>query len=164
MTGRALMGTGKTRLALQVRETADELARTGRVAEMGRYIQHGSVSTLEHVLRVADRALACSRKLGIRVSEDELIRGAILHDYYLYDWHDPNIKGHATKHPLRALKNAEEDFLLTDRERNIIAAHMWPLPPTRVPRCREAWLVCFADKWCSLEETLFMRGAARDKP
>lgn len=151
-------------MALQVRETADELARTGRVAEMGRYIQHGSVSTLEHVLRVADRALACSRKLGIRVSEDELIRGAILHDYYLYDWHDPNIKGHATKHPLRALKNAEEDFLLTDRERNIIAAHMWPLPPTRIPRCREAWLVCFADKWCSLEETLFMRGAARDKP
>jgi uncharacterized protein len=93
----------------------------------------------------------------MRVHEHELVRGALLHDYYLYDWHDPRNTGHATQHPLRALRNAEEDFGLTERERNIIASHMWPLPPTRIPKCVEAWIVCAADKWCSLIETLFMR-------
>lgn len=136
---------------------ASGLVNEGRVAQMGRFVQHGRVSTLEHVMRVAERALRWSRRLPCRFCEDELVRGAVLHDYYLYDWHDPASKGHATKHPLRALRNAEADFALTDRERNIIAAHMWPLPPTRIPRYREAWLVCAADKVCSLEETLLMR-------
>lgn len=133
------------------------LSEQGRVQEMKRYAQHGSVSTYSHVVRVAVTAVKWSRALRLSVSEDELLRGALLHDYYLYDWHDPINKGHATKHPLRALTNAEEDFELTDKERNIIAAHMWPLPPERIPKSREAWLVCGADKWCSLLETLFMR-------
>ncbi len=141
----------------RVREAFEDIAGVGQVMQMERYAQHGRVSTLDHVLRVACRAVHWSRVMGLRVCEDELIRGALLHDYYLYDWHDPVNKGHATKHPLRALRRAEEDFALTDRERNIISAHMWPLPPTRIPLCREAWLVCLADKWCSLEETLFMR-------
>jgi len=135
-----------------------KLCNQGRIQEMKQYPQHGSVSTYAHVVRVATTALNWSRALRLHTSEDELLRGAMLHDYYLYDWHDPVNKGHATQHPLRALKNAEEDFDLTNKERNIIAAHMWPLPPNRLPKSREAWLVCFADKWCSLLETLFMRG------
>lgn len=86
-----------------------------------------------------------------------LTRGALLHDYYLYDWHHCENKAHAVNHPVIALGNAVQDFELSRRERNIIASHMWPLPPTRVPKCREAWIVCMADKVCSLQETLFMR-------
>ena len=133
------------------------LSRQGRVRQMRSYPQHGHVSTYDHALRVARTAMRWSRLLRLNASETELVRGALLHDYYLYDWHDPVNVGHATKHPLRALRNAERDFELTDRERNVIESHMWPLPPTRVPQCREAWVVCAADKWCSLEEALFMR-------
>ena len=140
-----------------VGDMTERLAREGRVAEMAGFVQHGRVSTLDHVRRVAHTAVGLARTLRIRVHEAELVRGAMLHDYYLYDWHNPINKGHATKHPLRALKEAEKDFDLTDRERNIITSHMWPLPPQRIPRYREAWLVCLADKWCSLKETLFMR-------
>ena len=151
------MAAHRARELAATRAAIARITHQGRVAQMARYNQHGRVSTLAHVTRVAERAVRWSRLLRLRVREDELVRGALLHDYYLYDWHDPVNKGHATQHPLRALRNAERDFALTDRERNIIAAHMWPLPPTRLPRCREAWLVCLADKWCSLEETLFMR-------
>ena len=136
---------------------ASPLCSQGRIQELRGFTQHGRVSTYDHVMRVSRAALRLSRNLRMDISEQELVRGAMLHDYYLYDWHEPDHAGHATKHPLRALANAQEDFELTDRERNIIASHMWPLPPTRIPRCREAWLVCIADKWCSLKETLLMR-------
>ena len=152
------MATRSEKFERDFRAALGTLPDQGRVAQMRDYPQHGSVSTYAHVLRVARAALRLSRALRLHVREDELVRGAVLHDYYLYDWHDPASKGHATQHPLRALRNAEADFELTDRERNIIASHMWPLPPTRVPGSAEAWLVCVADKWCSLQETLFMRG------
>lgn len=129
----------------------------GRVAQMRTFVQHGSVSTHAHAVRVARRSLRWARALRLRVSEPELVRAALLHDYYLYDWHSTCNKAHAVNHPVIAARNAEADFRLTGKERNIIEAHMWPLPPTRLPRSREAWLVCLADKWCSLEETLLMR-------
>jgi signal peptidase II len=39
------------------------------------------------------------------------------------------------------------------KEKNIIARHMFPLIPVP-PQCREAWIVCLADKWCALGETV----------
>ncbi len=109
------------------------------------------------MVRVAALSLRIARRLPVSVSETELARGALLHDYYLYDWHHCENRAHAVNHPVIALSNAVRDFELSRRERNIIASHMWPLPPTRVPKCREAWIVCVADKVCSLQETLFMR-------
>lgn len=105
---------------------------------------------------MAKYSLAISEKLHISCSREELIRGALLHDYFLYDWHSrehvPIYKLHGFYHPGVALKNALEEYELTPRERDIIKKHMWPLtimPPT----CREAWIVTMADKWCSLLET-----------
>lgn len=75
---------------------------------------------------------------------------------FLYDWHDPDPSHrlHGFTHPFAALARAEEDFKdLTPRERNIISRHMFPLVPIP-PTCREAWLVCLADKACALHETI----------
>jgi uncharacterized protein len=137
-----------------VRAKIDELCRQGRIIQMKEFPQHGTTSTYDHVRSVATTSISLARALRLKVSDIELLRGALLHDYYLYDWHDPASKGHATQHPLRALRQADVDFKLTDRERNIIASHMWPLPPTRIPTCREAWLVCTADKLCAFQETV----------
>jgi len=120
-------------------------------------IQHGNMTVHQHSINVTKYSLALSRKLPFKFNERDLIRGALLHDYFLYDWHkhDPaNVHKnlHGFYHPGIALRNAERDFKLTDREREIIRKHMWPLtivPPT----CREAWVVTMADKYCSLMET-----------
>ncbi|HAG70386.1 MAG TPA: HD family phosphohydrolase [Lachnospiraceae bacterium] len=117
------------------------------------YIQHGNISTYTHCLRVAKRSFDLARKLGIRINEKEMLKGAMLHDYFLYDWHDHGDKLHGYHHPHIALKNARRDFGLTEREQNIIQSHMWPLTITHLPRCREAVIVCIADKICSIEET-----------
>ena len=50
-------------------------------------IQHGTVSVMEHSIAVAQCALEISEKLPFSVREKELVRGALLHDYFLYDWH-----------------------------------------------------------------------------
>lgn len=136
--------------------TLGGLLHQARISQMAGFRQHGSATTLEHAVRVAKASLRLARALRIPVNETELVRGAVLHDYCLYDWHEPGHAGHATKHPLHARKNAEHDFELTAKERNIIASHMWPIPPTRVPLSREAWLVCVADKWCTLAEVGFI--------
>ena len=135
------------------------------VRSMAGFVQHGSVSTLAHCIAVAKASLALATRLKLRVNESDLVAGALLHDFYLYDWHDRATARprHATRHPLYAAENAVRRFGVNARVEGIVAAHMWPLPPTRIPRTKEAWVVCIADKWCALAETAAARlpGAAR---
>lgn len=123
-----------------------------------RHIQHGSMTVYDHSMDVARYSLLLNKKLGLGCDKRDLIRGALLHDYFLYDWHDkaylPQRKRlHGFRHPGIALKNAEKEYKLNPRQREIIRKHMWPLsviPPT----CREVWVVTAADKYCSLMETV----------
>lgn len=129
------------------------------------YIQHGTIPVHTHCVDVAGKSIAISKFLHIHCNERDLIRGALLHDYFLYDWHDKNRENyqflHGFYHPGIALKNASKEYDLSPREKDIIKKHMWPL--TLIPpRCREAWIVTTADKYCSTLETLRLRkGAAR---
>ncbi len=135
-----------------------ELERLGRLDEEKSYIQHGTTTVFDHSVDVAYMSLYLADLLHLKVDKDALIRGALLQDYFLYDWHDGAKwhRLHGFRHPKTALKNAEKDFDLTDRERNIIARHMFPLTPIP-PRYKEAWLVCLADKLCALGETFRSR-------
>ncbi|NLL75680.1 MAG: HD domain-containing protein [Clostridiales bacterium] len=123
------------------------------------YIQHGNMTVNNHCINVAKYSLSISRKLRIKCSQRELIRGALLHDYFLYDWHDKQRENrrslHGFYHPGIALKNASREYKLTARERDIIQKHMWPLTVIP-PQCREAWIVTTADKYCSLLETVHL--------
>ena len=123
------------------------------------HIQHGNMTVNNHCMNVARYSLAFSDKLHITCNRKELIIGALLHDYFLYDWHDEEhvklYRFHGFRHPGVALKNASQDYRLTEREKDIIRKHMWPLTVVP-PMCREAWIVSAADKWCSLMETFHM--------
>ncbi|MBQ7563829.1 MAG: HD domain-containing protein [Lachnospiraceae bacterium] len=144
-------------IKLENREFSEEVRRLQedeRYRKLKEYTQHGNISTYTHCLRVARKSRKLARRLHIRVNEKEMLKGAMLHDYFLYDWHDHGDKLHGYHHPHIALTNAKKDFGLTKREQNIIKSHMWPLTLTHIPRCREAVLVCIADKLCSLEETI----------
>ena len=129
---------------------------------MKAFTQHGTVTTFDHCVSVAKMSYRINRFLKAGANEEALVRGALLHDYYLYDWHhweSPVKKGalHGLFHPGEALKNAKRDFDLNKKEENIIYSHMWPLNITRIPRSKEAWIVCLADKYISIKETLFER-------
>ena len=138
------------------RRVLREVLPRGRVAEMKKYISHSDVTVYRHCIKVAFTAYTLAVRYRIRCDLHALVRGALLHDYYLYDWHNPDkgFRWHGLKHHRFALVNAEREFDLNDTERNIIAAHMFPLTFWSLPRCREAWLVTLADKKVAAEETL----------
>ena len=119
-------------------------------------IKHGKISTFHHCYQVAFTSYALNKKLHLHADNRTLLTGAMLHDFFLYDWHDKENrpKGlHGYTHAKCAAKNAKKYFDV----HHIISTHMWPLNLTKLPRNREAWIVCLADKFVSAKETLFMR-------
>jgi uncharacterized protein len=135
-------------------KASGSLRHDQKIKRMKEFVQHGDSSTYDHCVRVAEMSFVLNEKLHLHAKEDELLRGAMLHDYFLYDWHHHDGGGlHGYTHPAMALANAEADFELTEKERNIIRSHMWPLTLFHMPLSREAWLVCLTDKFCSIGET-----------
>lgn len=116
--------------------------------------QHKGGTTYSHCVAVAARAYALAKHWRWDIDIPCLVHGAMLHDYYLYDTETMPCSDyrHALTHPRLAVSNAEACFSLGPRERNVILSHMWPIPGAPLPRCREAWLVCLADKLCAWHE------------
>jgi uncharacterized protein len=125
---------------------------------MNQYIQHGNTTTFTHCLCVSYYSYLAAVRLPFRFDNRSIIRGAMLHDFYLYDWHvpDKSHKLHGYKHPGFALTNARKYYELTPVEADIIEKHMWPLTLRKAPLYKEAMLVCLVDKFCSLTETFFI--------
>lgn len=123
------------------------------------FIQHGKISVFSHSVMVARYSERLARFLRLKCDYTALVRGALLHDFFLYDWHIPHSSPqqyglHGFTHPVIAAKNARKHFNVSQKEYDIIIRHMWPLTITRIPNCREAWVVSAVDKYCSLLETL----------
>ena len=137
--------------AIVRREGADILASPG-MEKTKFFTQHGGTSVYEHCLNVACESLMLARRVKQSVDERAMVRGALLHDYFLYDWHQPGHGLHGFRHPAIALKNAARDFRLGDIERDVILRHMFPLN-LAPPRYRESLIVCLADKICAARET-----------
>ena len=146
-------------LRREIHAAAADILKSKNFNSTREHIQHGNMTVNNHSMNVAKYSLAISEKLHIPCKKDELIRGALLHDYFLYDWHVGDYakphKLHGFYHPGRALQNAQKEYQLTPREQDIIKKHMWPLTIVP-PMCREAWIVTTADKWCSLMETFHL--------
>ena len=136
-------------------ETAlQEMENNPDVCKMKEFSQHNGTSTFVHCKNVAIYSYYLSQKLGWDIDEEALVKGAMLHDYYLYNTSEMTMSDyqHGTQHPQLALDNAQKRFNLTRKEKNIIRSHMWPLTLTHVPESREALLVSVADKYCAVRE------------
>ena len=104
-----------------------------KINRLSNFPQHNGSNTLAHCVQVAKRSFELAEILGWDIDEKELARGAMLHDYYQYNIKEEGFSAyrHGTSHPLTAMKKAQEDFDLTDKELNIIRGHMWPPNPKR---------------------------------
>lgn len=148
------------KLAKQLFMLGKEIILTDEAQQMKNFTQHGTTSVFEHAISVTKYALLFAIALEnsifhVKIDKRSLVRGALLHDYFLYDWHKPSEKRyglHGYTHPAIACKNAIADFNINEIEQDIIKHHMFPLTIIW-PRHIEGWLVCLADKWCATCET-----------
>lgn len=136
----------------------EEILKKKKYLKMNRYMQHGNTTCLQHSIAVAYISYRITKFFKINVHEKELIRGALLHDYFLYDWHSKykkskDLGAHGRIHPKIALFNARKDFDVNRIEADIIEKHMFPLT-FHVPKYRESVIVCIVDKMCSVYEIL----------
>ena len=133
-----------------------DVVRSEEYRKMRSYRHHIKGSVYDHSIKTAWLCWQHHRRFGTKIDLDSFVRGALLHDYYLYDWHDfPHRRhrlSHGFTHPARALQNASEKYPdLTPMERDMILRHMFPLTPIP-PRTKAGWLLCFYDKIAAVSD------------
>ena len=116
---------------------------------------HEHRSVYGHSLMVSVKSYHLAKKLKLDYKAAAI--GGLLHDFYYNDWQlnkskMPLRKQHGFVHAREALENSKKLFpeLIDKKVANIIKRHMFPLnfiPPFYY----ESWLICFVDKYCSLE-------------
>lgn len=128
-------------------QTIKEIIYTQEFLKLKQFRHHGNITIYTHVIKVAYMSFCYAVKHHKKINKRELIRSALLHDLYFYDWHDKNngIHLHGLFHPKKAVKNAKQLYNISKREQRHMAHHMFPLtliPPTT----KEGWIICIFDK------------------
>jgi uncharacterized protein len=140
-----------TELSIEYLDCVSEIIENEEVRSMRQYNQHRGVDCLKHSLNVSVFSYLICRRLGLDYKS--AARGGLLHDFFLYDWHEGNPHGglHAFRHPKIASINANKTFNLNKREQDVIKKHMWPLT-VAFPKYPETFVVVLVDKFFCVRE------------
>jgi uncharacterized protein len=122
------------------------------------FVSHGTISMYTHCLNVASLSFSMVEN-SKNIDRKCVVRAALLHDFFLYEWHKMGIRYvlHGWVHAAIAAKKAREIFGISDKEYSCIRTHMWPWTLFRPPQYREGWIISLADKIIALRETVFAR-------
>lgn len=132
----------------------EDLFTNSTVQQMKNFRQHYKTSCLEHCLEVSYISYKICKKFGLDYVA--AARAGLLHDLFLYDWRHSRKQlklesYHAFIHPKIALENASKLFELTDKEKDIIVKHMWPVTFFDLPKYRESFIITLVDKYSALK-------------
>lgn len=138
-----------------IKKYGNDILTSTKMLEEKNYMQHGNVSVYEHSLKVCYIAIRIVKTFNLNVDMRALVRGALLHDFFLYDWHVPckGRKLHAFYHARCAYDNAKKEFELGKIEKDIILKHMFPVNIS-LPKYKESYIVSIADKISATHETI----------
>ncbi len=137
----------------EFKEIIKDIAENSNVTALKDHIQHINSSRYAHCEEVALYTFLICKKL--KLDYISAARGAMLHDFYFYNWRNKHVEGqkkfHLFRHPRIALENALDIFDLNDMEKDIIVKHMWPLTIVP-PKFKESYIVTLVDKYCATKE------------
>ena len=120
---------------------------------------HRGSNTYIHTFRLAKEIMKKAVKSRRNLDLENLLIATIFHDYYLYDWRTTKDRPHphGKYHPHIAAMNAKRDFNIPDKAIEMMETHMWPFNFFRIPKGKEAKLLCNVDTWVALKECLTSR-------
>jgi uncharacterized protein len=112
-------------------------------------LHHRDKNRLEHVVEVAFYSFLIAKKMSL--DENIIVKGAMLHDLFYYDWLREGPRLHGLRHPKISLENARKLYPISKKEADIIKKHMWPLT-LMPPRYLESLVVSLVDSFCSARD------------
>lgn len=137
----------------EYREAVEDVLEHPVIRQMEEYQHHCDTNCLQHCINVSYHNFRICKVLGLDARA--AARAGLMHDLFLYDWRfHAELTGdnfHAMTHPRRALENAEKHFELSEKEKDIILKHMWPLTVVP-PKSMESLIIGFVDKACGMLE------------
>lgn len=137
-------------MAQTFKEIVSDILESDNFKQMKEYRHHGSISTYKHSITVAFLVYKHYKDKNTKYDLKDIVRGAILHDYYLYDWHHTGEghRLHGFRHPYFAYKNAKKEYEISYVMKDIIIHHMFPLVIIP-PKTKPGWVVSYYDKVAS---------------
>lgn len=108
-------------------------------------INHHGMTRYDHSVRVSYYSYKIAKLLHL--DYEQVARAGLLHDFFFTDNHNIKVRTRMYtlyNHPKFALKNASQNFSLTEKEKDIIRSHMFPVN-IHVPRYLESWIVDVTD-------------------
>ncbi len=136
----------KADMEIEFAEIARSIINNPQILSLREIAHHRDKSRFDHVMEVAWLSFVAAKRFKLDISA--VVRGALLHDLFYYDWMNPEEapQWHAFVHPFIALRNAKKFYSLSQKEEDIIKKHMWPLtviPPFHA----ESLIVALADTY-----------------
>lgn len=128
----------------------ESILRNGEFLTLSLFEHHRWTNRLMHSMNVSYISWEIAKKFGW--DEKAAARAGLLHDFCPYDFKEktPTGEHQAFFHPKAAVENSVRYFEISDREKDAIRTHMFPLGP--IPRNKEAWIITCVDKACALME------------
>lgn len=136
-------------------ELVSDLLESEVVLQMQQYMHHGHTTCFQHCLNVSYYNYVLCKLLSLDARAGA--RAGLLHDLFLYDWHE-YVKGkgqkfHGWTHAGTALANVKKYFEITPVEEDIIKKHMFPMNITP-PKYKETVVITIVDKVCGAWEVV----------
>ena len=115
-------------------------------------ISHHGITRFEHSIRVAYFSYKITKFL--RLNYKETTEAAMLHDFFLDDEANETKLKKLIHHPTYAVENANKYIDLTERQKDIIKTHMFPITFTP-PKSLESWIVDIVDDIAAIYEKTY---------
>ena len=122
--------------------------------KMGDIVHHG-LDRKGHLIRVSYYSYKVCKAL--KLNYESAARAGLLHDFFFENRNDSKLNERIVtlvNHPKYALKNACENFDLTELEQDIIVSHMFPVS-ARLPKYAEGWIVNLVDDVVAIAEVSY---------
>ena len=107
----------------KIHQILKQYQEDSKVQSMHGFVQHGRTSTYEHCMNVVKLSFWINKHLHLSANERALLTGALLHDFYLYDWHEKSTwhRWHGFSGTLPVHGKMQDDIFLWEPKKKILS-------------------------------------------